>query len=432
MLNKNNQRELAYLVTVDDIRNVIGSDNCECAVVGGWSVLVHKNEFKKGDLAIYFEIDSKLPEIEPFEFLRNKHFKVKTQKYTFGGHGNFISQGLVVHPSVLGWTVLEEATEDNSICYQIGIESPTGSHLLNDESRFLTKELEVTYAVAEDSTRKAPTVDKYKKMAQRHPKAARTWIWRMLWKSKFGKDILFFFFGKNIRKDGWPSWVVKTDEERIENMPWIFTERDENGEKYWWLPTEKIDGTSTTFTIKRGKAFSKNEFLVCSRNVVFDKPDKKCFYNTNVYTEMAEKYEIERVLTRLLDVNPDTEWFTIQGETFGDGIQKRTYNNEIEFRVFNLIDSKNGRWSSDTAKQFLKAFYKRNELHDKKYKNHLEWVPIFDKMQLPDTLEELRSYVHSTPSVIDGGMREGIVFRSLDGTRSFKCVDPEYLIKYHC
>ena len=34
-------------------------------------------------------------------------------------------------------------------------------------------------------------------------------------------------------------------------------------------------------------------------------------------------------------------------------------------------------------------------------------------------------------SKIDGKMREGIVFRSLDAQRSFKCVSPEYLIKFH-
>ena len=48
-----------------------------------------------------------------------------------------------------------------------------GRHDLNDESRFLTKELEVTYAIPEDNKRKANSMDKYKKMAQRHPKLFR-------------------------------------------------------------------------------------------------------------------------------------------------------------------------------------------------------------------------------------------------------------------
>lgn len=37
----------------------------------------------------------------------------------------------------------------------------------------------------------------------------------------------------------------------------------------------------------------------------------------------------------------------------------------------------------------------------------------------------------SGKSVIDGGMREGIVFRSQDGSRSFKAVSNEFLLKYH-
>ena len=50
---------------------------------------------------------------------------------------------------------------------------------------------------------------------------------------------------------------------------------------------------------------------------------------------------------------------------------------------------------------------------------------------LPDTIDELRAFVDSEPSKINGEMKEGIVFRSPDGTRSFKCVSPNYLAKYH-
>lgn len=414
MLNKNNERELAYLVKIDDVQKHPNADKLDLVTVGGWTCITGIGEFNKGDIGIFFEIDSKLPEKEPWtemEFLVSKHFKIRTQKIR-----GIVSQGLVVHPSILGWAVSHVV--DNDV--QIVVDDKGNEHYVDDESRFLTKQLEVTYAAAEDNARKAPTVDKYKKMAQKHPKAARTWIWRTLWKSKLGKDILFFFFGKNIRKDGWPNWVVKTDEERIENMPWIFTERDENGEKYWWIPTEKTDGSSSTFTMKKSKApFRKDEFLVCSRNVVFDKPDKKCFYDSNIYIEMADKYDVEKVLATFISEHPACEWVTIQGETFGAKVQNRDYSmKDRDLLCFNLIDSVNGRWNSNEAAKWVE--------------NHgMKWVPIFEKMQLPDTLEELRAYVHSTPSKIDGGMREGIVFRSLDGKRSFKCVDPEYLIKYH-
>lgn len=58
--------------------------------------MVKKGTFNIGDLAVYFEIDSKVPETEIFSFLIKKHFVVKTQKYTFGGKGSFISQGLLM------------------------------------------------------------------------------------------------------------------------------------------------------------------------------------------------------------------------------------------------------------------------------------------------------------------------------------------------
>ena len=97
MLNKDGIRELAYVVKIDAIEPIIGSDNCEAAVIGGWRVMVRKEVFAAGDYAVYFEIDSKVPEIKCFEFLAPKHYKIKTQKYTFGGKGNFVSQGLVMH-----------------------------------------------------------------------------------------------------------------------------------------------------------------------------------------------------------------------------------------------------------------------------------------------------------------------------------------------
>ena len=115
MLNANNERELCYIVKIDAIEPIVGSDNCEAAIVGGWRVMTRKETFKPGNMAVYFEIDSKVPEKEPFKFLEKKHYKVKTQKYTFGGKGNFISQGLLMsltdfpdlfeedHVSNMGW-----------------------------------------------------------------------------------------------------------------------------------------------------------------------------------------------------------------------------------------------------------------------------------------------------------------------------------------
>ena len=412
MLNpKTNLRELAYVVIIDNIEPIQGSDNCECAVIGGWRVMVRKDEFKKGDPAIYFEIDSYLDPSNPaFAFMEKKKYKVKTQRYTFGGKGNFISQGLLMSASNFGWEIQVDGTIWNPKDGDHGCYSPY------NESRFLTKKLNVTYYVTEDNTRKANSVDKYKKMAQRNGKLFSHQPFRWLMKRAWGRKLLFAFFGrKRDKKSGWPEWVTKTDEERVQNMPWILNDKEP------WIATEKIDGTSTTFTMKRGKWPHKDEFYICSRNVVFDKPDKACFYDTNVYTEMAEKYDIYNKMKDLLYNHfTDCEWITIQGETYGPGIQKRDYHvPEHAFMAFNFITSKDGRWGTEKMVDLLQGHMS------------IPCVPIIDtNFILPDTVEELLTYA-TAESVCDHDLREGIVFRSKDGSKSFKAVSNEFLLKYH-
>lgn len=407
MLNKNQERELAYVVIIDGIEPIPGYDRVETAIVGGWHVIVQKGQFEVGEPAIYFEIDSRVPaDKECFAFLEKRNYKIKTLKMC-----KTISQGLLMHANDFGWHI-ENLAEDVNICI---VDDKNARHYPNDESRFLTKQLGVTYADEEDNQRKAAPVDKYKKMAARRPSIFKKPFVRWLMKYKFGREMMFFFFGKKKdKKNGWPSWVQKTDEERIENQVWTLQNKDP------WIVTEKVDGSSTTFTMKRGR-FNKKHFYVCSRNVCFDSIDKPCYYDTNVYWEMAKKYDIFHVLSSLLDAMPNIEWVTIQGETYGEGIQRNNYDlNHHEFRAFNLITSDKGRWNSWDMRELLEVVY------------HVPCVPILDdEFILPDTVEELREYVNSEPSVINYKIKEGIVCRSLDGVKSFKCVSPEYLLKYH-
>ena len=415
MLNKDNSRELAYVVKIDAVTPIPGYDRVELAHVGGWTIVVGKDEFKTGDPAIYFEIDSKLPEVKPFtnmDFLAKKKYKVKTQRMC-----KSLSQGLLMSAKNFGWSICGCGTGGDTSVHD-GIVEPDGTiHLIDDESRFLTERLNVTYATPEDNARKANSADKYKRMAQRNGKLFSHQPFRWLMRRDWGKKLLFVFFGrKRDKKSAWPAWVVKTDEERVQNIPWIVEDRSP------WVATEKIDGTSTTFTMRKHKRIfgTRYEFLVCSRNVVFDKPDKKCFYDTNVYIEMAEKYHAEEVLRKLLDeVFPNAEWVTIQGETFGEGVQKRDYSlKEHDFRAFNLITSDKGRLNSYEAANIVHPY-------------GIEWVPILNTaLVLPTTVDDLLAFA-TGKSVIDGKPREGIVFRSQDGIRSFKAVSNEYLLEYH-
>ena len=412
MLNpKTKQRELCYVVNIDRIEPIIGSDNCEAAVVGGWKVMTRKGTFQAGDKAVYFEIDSKVPETETFAFLAPKHYKVKTKKYTFGGKGNFVSQGLLMAFEDFHYE-LDKYKDyfDEGYIYNLEV------------GDFLTEELGVKYSVVEDNKRKA-SIDKYKRMAQRHYRLFRNnkivkWLYTKTW----GKKLLFLLLGNKRDKKAafWPSWVVKTDEERIQNLPQLFPPDETE-----WFVTEKIDGTSTTFTMKKGKR-GKYEFYVCSRNVCFDKPEKeeKLFYETNVYTEMAIKYNMEKVLHSLLyetkGLSENLDFVTIQGETYGKSVQKRDYHmDNIDFMAFNLIYG---------DKEFGAKRLNPREMTDTLSKYNIPCVPILDEhFKLLDTIDEMIEYADGN-SVIDGDYREGIVLRTYDATDSFKAVSNTYLI----
>ena len=234
---------------------------------------------------------------------------------------------------------------------------------------------------------------------------------------KWLKKILVFLFGKKVKVKQFPYWVVKTDEERIENLPHLFP-----GDNTEWIATEKIDGTSTTFTLRKFK--KKREFYVCSRNVVFDSDKQKCYYDTNVYTEMADKYDLEYKMNKMLDnlLNKNVEFITIQGETYGGNIQKRNYGHEHRLAIFNVIFGYN-----DGIVKRLNPIEMKHEMDI----YELPTVPIVDEhYKIPATIEEMKA-ISGGVSKIDGGMREGLVFRTYDGVRSFKSVDNDYLVKYH-
>ena len=421
MLNpKTNERELCYVVMIDAIEPIVGSDNCEAAVVGGWRVMVRKGTFQAGDLAVYFEIDSKVDTSKPeFAFMEKYHGKVKTQKYTFGGKNpGFFSQGLIMPVTDFGWELgySGQFSGDFSL-----IKTNNGNEVLT-EGDFLTAKLGVVYAVDDDNKRKAkknPDAAINAALA-RHPGIAKKYG-KFIKNHRAARAIFLFLFGKKRDNRSWIAGVPKTDEERIENRIWTLDDREKV-----WIATEKVDGTSTTFYLKRGKGFHKPEYLVCSRNVVFDTPAKadKNFYKDslggNVYLAMSEKYNMREVLQKLLDNRPSAEWVAVQAETFGEGVQKRGYGKkELEIRAFNLLYSDCGRVGT------LK-------MRDELLPLGVPSVPVISEgMTLPATIDELRAFVHNEVSLIDGGMKEGIVFRTLDGAESFKCVDPDFLVKYH-
>ena len=93
-------RKFASVQAVVLVEPIDGADRIELARVLGWHVVVKKGEFKPGDLCVYFEIDSLLPEDNPdFDFLKNSKGRIKhlkTQKIR-----GVYSQGLVMPMDIL-------------------------------------------------------------------------------------------------------------------------------------------------------------------------------------------------------------------------------------------------------------------------------------------------------------------------------------------
>lgn len=380
----NDKRALAYTARCGKIERIEGADNIELMSVLGWKVIVKIGEFHEGDLCVYFEIDSKLPAKEWSEFMAYKKYKVKTMKL---GKFGVISQGLALPVSVFDVDIPDEEGVD------------------------VTELLGVTYAVEEDNARKGngdPNA-KYKAMASRKPhifkKPWARWLMRRAW----GRKVMFFFFGKKKDKPrGFPTFVSKTDEERVENQPW----RIGDGKTY--LATEKLDGTSCTYALER-KGRNKFEFYVCSRNVRQQDEKQECYHDHNIYWDLAFKYNIEQHLKDFLNQFPQLKWVCIQGEGVGSVQGNPLKLTEDDLYVFNFKESQTGRWSSMAGAGQVREW-------------GMKWVPILGEVQMPDTMEELKVLATGKSRVNPEVMREGIVYRSLDGSDSFKNVSREYLL----
>ena len=356
-------RTLASVKRIIDIQPIAGKDRIVLATVDGWKVIVRKDEYQIGDLCIYVEIDSVLPERPEFEFLRSKKFRIKTMSM-----GGVISQG---------------------ICFPLSIlPDKKGGYAEGDDVTDVLGVKQYEPTMDTDPVIKSATKSKW-------PRFLMRWKW-------FRNLVL-----PKKQAKGFPSFISKTDETRIQNMPWILQDKEP------WIATEKIDGQSGTFALVRNKSklpWKKDtfEYIVCSRNLRLWTPDKSSYW------QVSEKYSVRAFLEGIIG---DHDWVAIQGECIGPGVQKNKYcRSGYELYVFNLIYP-SGRLDSLTAQQVCEYC-------------GMKFVPIIsEKMHLPRTVDEALKFAHGTSKLADV-LREGIVFRSLDGKQSFKAVDPLFLIQH--
>lgn len=378
-----NDRKLAHIEIIESLSPIEGADKIEVAQVLGWQCVVKKGEFRVGDKIIYVEVDSVMPEKPEYEFLRDRKFRVRTIKLR-----GQVSQGLVLLTGELkNFFVGQDVTELLNITKYL---SPSEqSELQQQEERIKLEK------------------NKLKKFMMRY-----SWFRRL--------------FLSRRQKEGFPYWVSKTDEERIQNMPQVL---QQFADKEVYV-TEKIDYQSVTFTGKMisndtpliGKFLPKKfKFVVCSRNLTTN--DKN-----SLYWRIAEKYNIEKILKE----NPT---LTIQGEQGDTKVQGNKYSiKEPTMWVFNIIDhEKNYHYNYQEMKTFC-------------IDNNLNFVPqitsglrqhgifgLYKLSELGSTVQEIIEFSKGK-SVLTDIPREGIVVRCIENGQkllSFKAINPDFLLKYN-
>lgn len=197
-----------------------------------------------------------------------------------------------------------------------------------------------------------------------------------------------------------PSFIPKTDAERIQNIEWVFHECASLD----WAATEKLDGSSASY-------FYKDDTLhVCSRNWELKDSDRNAFWQAARTHELADKLKGTTL--------------AIQGELLGPGIQGNRYGfKKPTLYVFDVFDWQQRRYLDFVEYRVFCG------------KKDLEVVPLnaycAKLRDLPATLRDAegQSELHSC-------LREGVVWRPCKeqthyklGRLMFKAISNAFLLK---
>lgn len=336
------ERKLATIRFIKDVQPIEDADNIEKLEIDGWTCVAKKDQFTKGQLCVYFEIDSFLPVSPEFEFLRKtsfrkmadrEGFRLKTVKFR-----GVLSQGLALPLSILD--DIKNLKENNKYKY-------------GDD---VTEELGVI---------------KYEP-----PISAEL---------------------QGIAKGLFPSFISKTDQERVQNIWDVIKDKKESFEI-----SIKLDGSSCTYYYHNG------DFGVCSRNLEILESE------TNTLWQIARRYQIEELL-RSYGNN-----IAIQGEIIGEGVQKNP--EKLRGQDFYLFDI----WCINERRYFKPL--ERRDIH-KNFLSDLKHVPIIEteaSLRGFNSIDDILATADG-PS-INNPVREGIVFRSNNSGLTFKVISNQYLL----
>ena len=358
-------RKLASIQRVREVRSIDGADSIEVVQINNWNVVAKKGEYSEGDLCIYCEIDSFLPIREEFEFLRKSSYR----KMADGTEGfrlktirlrGQVSQGLVLPLSVIeGPEEMKIGTSRQPWGDQTQL-GPYDDALVIEEGADVTDLLGVV--------RYDPPV----------PASLQ-----------------------GIAKGPFPSWIPKTDEERVQNL----TDRYDSWRDEDFYLTEKLDGSSATFYLKDG------EFGVCSRNLdLVETAD-------NTFWKVARELDIEAKIRDLKRGN-----IAIQGELIGEGIQGNPYR--LKGQTVKLF----GIYDIDHRVYYGMPMFFATTTHSLK----MQTVPVLKfGMNLPESIDELIQMADGKSALNPDTDREGLVVRNWDQPRnriSFKVISNLFLL----
>jgi len=206
-------------------------------------------------------------------------------------------------------------------------------------------------------------------------------------------------------KGNFPNFLKKTDEQRIQSCPDVL----ERHKGKWFIVTEKLDGSSFTAYLNKGV------FGVCSRNLELQEDD--C---STIYWKVAKELDLKSKLESL-----GGNW-AIQGELIGQGIQKNKYGlSNVQLKLFNIFNIDTGKYLNQDEFVITSVLLK------------LDMVPALFQVCLENSMDEIIEMSKGSSKLNSKIPREGIVFRPEQemwdeelGRLSFKCVNPDFLLKY--
>lgn len=362
-------RKLASVQKIKAIKPIKDADRIEVVQILNWDCVVRKGEYQVGDKVIYFEIDSLLPDIPAFEFLKGSSWSQKLNKYKISTHKlrNQISQGLVISLEMLPELM----------------------------KQILGNTMEMGYIQEGTDLTELLKIEKYEPPISNGP------------------------LGETISHE-W--YVPKTDEERIqvcaENVLPKYIKSTHND----WYASIKLDGTSCT------AGLFEDAFLIGGRNQWYTGPN---FYTETVtkygdleakckkYLEVNGIYVVFQgelcgpgIQSNKLGLK-EKEWFIFNILTSKTG----TYDSYTKCDLDTMIEI-----CADFGLRIVPIVAD----HDKYiFENMPVNIVVEELLQHADTFKYRNYFEDASPNQI----AEGLVFRMNDMSNSFKVISNKFLLK---